>query len=133
MKYEPLLGHLRLHKPHVTYGFLVLGVRRILLIYLAMFEERNPWLHVLIFSLLTLVSLSFKMNVRPYKGTQVNLISIANEVFCLLISCLILPLQDFKYDPEQLYTMAFIPVYSIYACTVLNVTYNIGADLKELY
>ena len=60
-----------------------------------MFEESNPWLHVMIFIALTLASLVWMVIVRPYDETLVNVLRISNEFFCLLIASLILPLQDF--------------------------------------
>ena len=72
-----------------------MSMRRVVLLYLAMFEESYPWLHVMIFIALTLVSLVFMVIVRPYDEMLANVLSISNEFFCLLIACLILPLQDF--------------------------------------
>ena len=98
-----------------------------------MFEESHPWLHVMIFIALTLVSLIWMVIVRPYDETLVNVLRISNEFFCLLIASLILPLQDFKYNYQQLNEMALIPLYCIYACAVLDILTGIVYNLQSLF
>ena len=60
------------------------------------------------------------VTVRPYDEILTNSMNTANEVFCILVAYMILPIQDFKYDVEQLYDMAYIPLYTLYVCAAMN-------------
>ena len=58
-KYEPLLENLRYDRRSAMYGFIIMNVRRITLLFMAMFLEGQQWLQLMLFILLGLFSLIY--------------------------------------------------------------------------
>ena len=56
----------------------------------------------------------------PYDEHKLNKINIFNEAATLMITYMILPLQDKFYSPDELYEMGFSIVYLLYLIAAVN-------------
>ena len=56
----------------------------------------------------------------PYDEHMLNKINIFNEAATLMITYMILPLQDKFYSPDELYEMGFSVVYLLYLIAAVN-------------
>ena len=58
-----------------------------------------------VFIAVNFFSLTYLVLVWPYENDRLNYMNIFNGVISLVVSYLILPLQDIRYDPDQLYEL----------------------------
>ena len=72
-----------------------------------MFVVGHQWLHLKVFIALNLTSVIFIATVRPYETRLLNNLNLFNEVISLLVSYVLLTLQNMGYDPEQLYEIGY--------------------------
>ena len=100
-KYEVLVSDYRKDSiPAMLSNFLIL-VRRLSLLYMAMFILDKSWLNIMFFMLQTLAFLIFVILVRPYKEEFNNNLNIFNEGCSLIICYFILQLNGNSYTPEM--------------------------------
>ena len=69
---------------------------------MAMFVLGHQWLHLQVFIHFNLIAIIFVVAVKPYETRLLNNQNIFNEVTGLLVSYVILILQNMSQDPEQL-------------------------------
>ena len=98
-KYLPLIGNIRKDSHAGMFLFLMISMRRIVMLYLAMYVRGMPWLQLQIFIQLNFISFTYVFAVRPFERADLNFLNIFNEMIGLLASYCLLPLQDSKYDP----------------------------------
>ena len=106
-KYAPLTKDLSLERRGATCGNFIIILRRCTMLVMAMFVVGHQWLHLQVFIVLALISLIFVATVRPYETRLLNNLNLFNEVISLLVSYVLLTLQNIGYDPEQLYEIGF--------------------------
>ena len=75
--------------PAMLSNFLIM-IRRLSLLYMAMFILDNSWLNIMFFMLQSMFFLIFVILVRPYKDEFNNNLNIFNEAFSLFIAYFIL-------------------------------------------
>jgi len=107
-KYASLTKDLRLERRGATYGNFLIILRRCTMLVMAMFVSGHQWLHLHVFIVLTLISLIFVATVRPFETRLLNNLNLFNQVISLLVSYVLLVLQNKGADPEQLYGIAYI-------------------------
>ena len=56
-----------------------------------------------------------------------------NEGLILLVSYLLLPLQDIAYDPDQQFQMGEATVYTLYLAAAINLCVIVGLGLSDAY
>ena len=101
-KYAPLTKDLRLERRGATYGNFLIILRRCTMLVMAMFVSGHQWLHLKVFIAFNLIAIIFVVAVKPYETRLLNNQNIFNEVTGLLVSYVILILQNMSQDPEQL-------------------------------
>ena len=75
-------------------------VRRLILLYIAMFLEEHSWLQVSVFTLLSLASLVYLGYTRPFKTRQQNRLNIFNEWCSLVIAYHVMVLNGMSHQVE---------------------------------
>jgi len=93
-KYAPLTKDLELEKRGATYGNSLVIFRRCTMLVMAMFVVGHQWLHLQVFIHLNLISVIFSVTVRPYETRLLNNLNLFNEVTGLLVSYVMLGLQN---------------------------------------
>lgn len=73
-------------------------VRRLILLYIAMFMEEHSWLQVSVFTLLSLASLVYLGYTRPFKTRQQNRLNIFNEWCSLVIAYHVMVLNGMSHQ-----------------------------------
>ena len=86
--------------PAMLSNFLIM-IRRLSLLYMAMFILDNSWLNIMFFMLQSMFFLIFMILVRPYKDEFNNNLNIFNEAFSLFIAYFILQINGNSYTPEM--------------------------------
>ena len=86
--------------PAMLSNFLIM-IRRLSLLYMAMFILDNSWLNIMFFMLQSMFFLIFVILVRPYKDEFNNNLNIFNEAFSLFIAYFILQINGNSYTPEM--------------------------------
>ena len=71
--------------------------------------------------------------VRPYEKAELNLLNIFNEFVGLMVSYVILPLQDNYYDPDSHAEIGKVAIYIFYLCGATNVTIIFGLAAYDIY
>ena len=140
VKYAPLLEDLRLEKQSAVFGNALTIVRRLTMLYMAMFVLNRQWIQLQLFIALNFLSVTYVVTVRPFESRLLNFLNLINEVIGLLASYMILPLQNMEYDPEVHYEMAYYTIYIFYASGAINLIVILGvaaletiALIKKLY
>ena len=93
-KYAPLTKDLKLDRRGATCGNFLIILRRCTTLVMAMFVVGHQWLHLQVFIILALISVIFVATVRPYETRLLNNLNLFNEVTGLLVSYVILILQN---------------------------------------
>ena len=81
---------------------MIIIIRRLTLLYVAMFVIGRPWISVLSFMLQNVISLSFLLSIKPYATKSDNYLNSFNGLISLLVSYLIVQLSDLKFNPETI-------------------------------
>ena len=132
-KFMPLLLDLRLEKRGSILSIVIISFRRLILLFMAFFVIRKPWLQVMSFMLLSFISLSFMLVVRPYNSAIINNSNIFNEFFSLLASYFLLELQDFRYEPDDMLTIGEATHNLFITWAIIDVLVIIGAMLLNVF
>ena len=101
-KYAPLTEGLKLYRRGATFGNFLIILRRCTMLVMAMFVSGHQWLHLKVFIAFNLIAIIYVVAVKPYDSRLLNNLNIFNEVTGLLVSYVILILQNMSQDPEQL-------------------------------
>ena len=78
------------------------------------------WVQLQLFITLNFVSLSYQLVVRPYDKPELNFLNIFNELIGLIVSYIILQMQDKYYDPDSHYEIGEYCVYVFYVSGATN-------------
>ena len=88
--YKPLHSGLRKSSSlYMINNFMIL-VRRLMLLYSAMYMQEHAWFQVVLFAFLSLLYLAYLTFTWPFKNMQENLMLIFNVYFTLTISYLVM-------------------------------------------
>ena len=101
-----------------------------------MYVLEQQWLQVILFMCMNLFSLIFVLVVKPLKNTSMNYLSALNEFFAVLISYLILQINNPAYGPEINVVMGEVLTYLIYTswgCNGLVITFMSVKELCEKF
>ena len=107
-------------------SFLLL--RRMTLLFLAMFVLEMQWLQVLVFMSLNVVSLVYIFSVWPFKDKSNNYLNIFNEFVNLVCSYWITQINDLRYEPLSAYSIGEKVQYTLYfswSCNFIFIFYLI--------
>ena len=121
-KYAPFLENLNLEKQSAYFSDTLIIVRRLTMLYMAMFVLNRQWIQLQLFIALNFLSVTYVVTVRPFESRLLNFLNLINEMIGLLASYMILPLQNMEYDPEVHYEMAYYTIYIFYASGAINLT-----------
>lgn len=75
-------------------------IRRLILLYIAMFMADASWLQVGIFMILSCASLMYLGYTQPFKSRKQNLMSIFNEITALSVAYLVMVLNGMSHDED---------------------------------
>ena len=92
----------------------------------------RPWISVLTFMILNLISVVFQCSVKPYAKALDNYLNIFNGLLSLVVAYLIVQLSDLKYDPETKEKIGEYIVNAIYLAWGINFCVNVSIILLEL-
>ena len=98
-KYEPLVENLRKDSRVAMFNNAFTILRRVTLLYMAMFILNKQWLQVLIFTSLSLSSLVFFLATKPYEERSSNVIFEFNDLINLMCAYLIMQINDLRSEP----------------------------------
>ena len=98
----------------------IIIIRRLLLLYTAMFIVGRPWVSILLFMTQNLASLAFLASIQPYLSRTNNYLNIINESVSLIVSYFIIQVGDERYSPEQNQKMGNYIVFVIYSSWAIN-------------
>ena len=129
--YEPLISDVRLDKRSALLGNTLINVRRLTMLYMAMFVQERQWLQTQVFIQLNFLSSGYVLVVRPFDRAYLNFLNILNESIVLVVSYCILPLQDMGNDPEQLYEIGNYTVYPFYVLATMNLILILGVGIRD--
>ena len=93
-KYAPLTEGLKLYRRGATCGNFIIILRRCTMLVMAMFVLGHQWLHLQVFIALNVIAIIFVVVVRPYETRLLNNLNLFNEVTGLLVSYVLLVLQN---------------------------------------
>ena len=82
---------------------MLINMRRLTMLFMAMFVKERQWLQVMVFIALNFISLICVVVVRPFDTNFLNFLNIFNESMGLIAAYLMLPLQNMEYSPEHRY------------------------------
>ena len=119
-KYEVLVSDFRKDSILAMLSNFLILVRRLSLLYMAMFILDKSWLNILFFMAQTLFFLVFVILVRPYKEDFNNNLNIFNESCSLIICYFILQMNGNSYTPEMQVAVGTILVQAIYTSWLCN-------------
>jgi len=102
---------MRKDRQGALHGSLIITLRRLTMLYMAMFVQRQQVFQMQVFMQLNFIALTYSVVLRPFEKAELNLLSIFNESIGLLASYFILTIQDYAYDPEQHYEIGYYIVY----------------------
>ena len=85
-KFAPLTENLRTDSLLAVYNNVLITVRRVLMLYLAMFILGHQWLQVLSFMVMNVVSMCFLLHAKPFDSKLMNNLSLFNEGMALVTS-----------------------------------------------
>ena len=90
------------------------------MLFMAMFVTNRQWLQLQIFIALNFLSFAYVVVISPFSTAYVNNLNIFNEGIGMLAAYFLLPLQDKGFNPEELYTIAELPVQIFNASALIN-------------
>ena len=131
-KYMPIMIGLLSHRYGATMDTPLRSVRRVVLMYMAMFIVGHQWLQALTFIQFNLLSVIYVTSVMPYDQASKNFVTIFNETFCLLSAYFILALQDLRFDPEKQWSIGEAVIHILYTAAVMNGLVIVVKILREV-
>ena len=111
-----------------------INIRRVTLLYMAMFILDKGWLQVLVFMSQNLLSTVFVLQVMPYEEPSNNLLNVFNECISLLISYYIAQNNDSKYDPivkNEIGLRIQETLYFSWSCNFIFIMFMILRDIYQ--
>ena len=112
------------------YHDFMINIRRMLLLYLAMFLPTWLTLNVMTFLVTCLISLIYLLNFKPFESPQENKIRIFNELILLLVAYLVKSVAAFENGSEQ---AGLFIVYIIWFSLGVNLIVVVYSLLCEVY
>mmetsp|Transcript_29 Transcript_29/g.52 ORF Transcript_29/g.52 Transcript_29/m.52 type:complete len:213 (-) Transcript_29:5-643(-) len=98
-KYAPLIVGVRKESHSAMLGSPILILRRLSMLFMALFFRANGTIHLQVFISLNFISLYHAYKIRPYERRALNIMNMVNESVSVLTACLLLTQQDMRYDP----------------------------------
>ena len=92
--FEPLVSDLRKDSRVAMFSSFFILIRRLTLLYMAMFVHEMQWLQVMTFMAQNLISVCFLIIVMPYEDKKNNYLNIFNEVLSVLVSYFIIVVNE---------------------------------------
>lgn len=132
-KYSPLVEDLRHDSLVSMFSNIFITVRRLLMLYLAMFIVKQQWSQVLSFMAMNLISLCFLVIAMPFENSLMNYVGLFNEGIALFISYLIAQMNDLKYDPKTTVHIGNLIVDAIYFSWLVNGFIVLYVGIRELF
>ena len=107
-------------------------MRRVALLYIAMFVVGYRAFTLHIFIALGFFSLIYEYIVQPHEEKKDNLLNILNAFFGLVISYGFIRIQDMRFDPDQNYEIGAFVVYLFYVLAALNILGLLIVSLNDI-
>ena len=130
-KYQPLIDEVRTDSRIALSNNFFINIRRLTMLYMAMFVIGMSWLQVIVFMLLNFLSLCYLVTVRPYTDRSVNMLNTMNEAFSLLVSYFVLAINGISIDGQMNQVIGAFVVYSVYSSWVATVAVIVYSAAKE--
>jgi len=132
-KFAPLVENMRPDSLLATFNNTFITVRRLLMLYMAMFIIGQQWLQVLTFMTMNVLSMCYLLIAFPFDSKLMNFLSLFNEASALVISYFIAQINDMKYDPKTAVVIGDYIIYSIYTSWAINGLIIFSVALNENY
>ena len=130
--YDPLVSDLRKDNRIALFSNFFIIIRRLLLLYTAMFIVGRPWIQTILFMVQNLASLVFLLAIFPYLDRFNNYLNLLNETVSLLVSYCIIQINDDRYTPDQKVILGDYIVNIIYFSWGMNFSIIAAAIVLEL-
>ena len=127
------MADLRKDSKLAMFSSFFINIRRISLLYMAMFVLGKGWLQVLSFMALNLLSACFLVYVMPYEEPYNNYLNIFNEFISLIVSYYICQINDLRYDPEVKNEIGLRTTETLYFSWASNFALIMFMILKHIY
>ena len=98
--YKPLYRGMRLTSRLSLMSKLFVMLRRLTLLYTAMFMAHSPWLQVIIFTALSVVFIAYLGFTHPYKSSKQNNLNLFNEGITCLVAYQVMVLNGLAMRAE---------------------------------
>ena len=131
-KYKPLVKNLRKDSKLSLLNNLIIMVRRLLLLYMAMFIYEMAWLQIMVFLILNFIMLMFLVLVRPYKEKLNNNLNTFNSAISILVVYFIMQINGASYYIDQKILIGQLIGNTIYISWVCNGLIILSAAFLEL-
>ena len=95
--YKPLVKTLRKDSKFALMNNFIIMMRRLTLLYMAMFIFEMAWLQIMVYLILNLLMLGFLVMVRPYKEEFNNNLNIFNSLVGILVVYFIMQINGAVY------------------------------------
>jgi deoxyribodipyrimidine photolyase-like uncharacterized protein len=81
-----LVGNLRRNSNLALFNIVFLNIRRLTMLYLAMFVTEMPWVQVISFTLMNLLAVAYLLHTKPFEDSFTNILNLGNELSSLFVS-----------------------------------------------
>ena len=112
-------------------NFMIL-VRRLMLLYSAMYMQEHAWFQVVLFAFLSLLYLAYLTFTWPFKNMQENLMLIFNVYFTLTISYLVMVINGMVVTSYQFEQVGLEITFLMYFNWAVNVAVVLGINLVQM-
>ena len=107
-------------------------IRRLTLLYVAMFMQELSYIQVIIFVLLSYISLIYLTLIMPYKSSYENYINLFNETITLFVSYHVKALIGISNSAEQFTQIGAFIAWTLYLCWSINIAIILTISLIQL-
>ena len=95
-------------------------IRRLVLLYMAMFVAQYSWLQVMTFSLLSLLYIAYLGYTHPHKSRKENRLGLFNEQITCIVSYEVIVLTGLCNEATQYQSVGDLIVWTLYVCWGVN-------------
>lgn len=107
-------------------------VRRLTLLYMAMFLAQYSWLQVSIFTVFSAMQIWYLGFTEPFKSRRGNSLQLFNEGITCLVSYQLMVLNGLCHRADQYQYVGDLVVYMLYLCWGVNGVIFVGSIIYEL-
>ena len=110
----------------------MLNLRRLTMLFMAMFVIEQQWLQLHLFIALNFLAISYVVIIKPFEKQELNVTNGLNETVGLFVAYLLLPMQDLRIDPVPRYDhVGEAIVFVLQTSAILNLLVILGRTVYD--